>query len=1030
MKKFSFVILTLFLLAVNETAAQIPSITSFTPAIAKAGTTVLISGSGFSLNAQQNTVHFGPVRAEVTGSTATTIHVTVPYGCASAFITVTVNALVARSREPFTLAFGGSDDFAFGSFAQRVELTAPGWLRQGTVADLDGDGRPDLVEPSNNNVVSVYRNISSPGSLSPASFAARLDFPVGTRPYNLQRGDLDGDGKLDIICTNNSSANITILRNISSQGSVAFARQDFPAMPTPQCAAVGDLDGDGKQDVAVTGSGQPGVLVLRNESTPGSVSLTTGIGLNTTIGCTGVAIADIDGDLKPDLVVARGCGVGEPSFLTVFRNTSTPGSFQFASGADFPCAIRPRPVAVADLDGDHKLDVVFTAGTDAAAPVKLVSLFRNSSTIGSISFATPIDLDAGASPWDADVGDLNGDGKVDVAVPMAESSAVAVFQNLSSPGSLSFRPRVTFPTRVDPSSANIVDLDLDGKPDLVCASFGTSGVSALRNTLGSAPAVLPWRYINTGSSHTVIIPPDANPTVNGIALSAGDYIGVFYDSSGTLTCAGYERWTGSGTIAVSAFGNDGTTPEKDGFLAGETFNWRIYDSSEARVYDAEATYAPVGGLITHTNAYATDGISQLESLEAIPAQCRELRSGWSLIASYFKPREPSLDTIFNSIREHVVIVKNGAQKAFIPSLSLNAIGNWVETEGYQIKMSAPRTLCLTGDKIVPAALTIPLPAGWSIMPFVRDTQIPVATALNSVVSDVIILKDQDGKTFIPSLGVHGIDTLRVGEAYQIKMAAARTIEFPSNVVNLAMAHGRTAAKNEAMNIGGPTWYFTNTGSSHTVVIPANVVPTVDGVPLTAGDCIGVFYDSAGVPACAGFEVWPGTGPIALAAFGDDPTTTARDGLAAGELLGWKIWRQGDNHVFAATVTYLSSGSLGGIVTDSNIYNSNGISAVQTIHGSATAVPGEKLPRDFTLLQNYPNPFNPTTTIAYVLARDCHVNLTVLTTIGQVVATLKNEEQVAGYYEIIFEANGFSSGMYLYRIKAGEFVQTRRFLLLK
>jgi hypothetical protein len=83
-----------------------------------------------------------------------------------------------------------------------------------------------------------------------------------------------------------------------------------------------------------------------------------------------------------------------------------------------------------------------------------------------------------------------------------------------------------------------------------------------------------------------------------------------------------------------------------------------------------------------------------------------------------------------------------------------------------------------------------------------------------------------------------------------------------------------------------------------------------------------------------------------------------------------------------------------------------------------------------LLQNYPNPFNPSTTIRYALPARSHVTLSVLNALGQSVATLVNENQEAGYHTAEFNGSGLASGVYFYRLQAGEFEKGRRLVLLK
>jgi hypothetical protein len=89
-----------------------------------------------------------------------------------------------------------------------------------------------------------------------------------------------------------------------------------------------------------------------------------------------------------------------------------------------------------------------------------------------------------------------------------------------------------------------------------------------------------------------------------------------------------------------------------------------------------------------------------------------------------------------------------------------------------------------------------------------------------------------------------------------------------------------------------------------------------------------------------------------------------------------------------------------------------------------------MPASIELQQNFPNPFNPSTTIRYALPRRSHVTLGVYNTLGQQVATLVNGEMEAGYHEVRFNATKFASGVYFYRIQAGNFSQARKLLLLR
>jgi hypothetical protein len=99
--------------------------------------------------------------------------------------------------------------------------------------------------------------------------------------------------------------------------------------------------------------------------------------------------------------------------------------------------------------------------------------------------------------------------------------------------------------------------------------------------------------------------------------------------------------------------------------------------------------------------------------------------------------------------------------------------------------------------------------------------------------------------------------------------------------------------------------------------------------------------------------------------------------------------------------------------------------ITSVDGSSDPVPTR-----FELSQNYPNPFNPSTTIKYELPRSSEVRLSVHDILGREVLVLVNEKREAGVHEVKFDASGLSSGVYFYRLGAGEFVETKGLLLIR
>jgi hypothetical protein len=109
---------------------------------------------------------------------------------------------------------------------------------------------------------------------------------------------------------------------------------------------------------------------------------------------------------------------------------------------------------------------------------------------------------------------------------------------------------------------------------------------------------------------------------------------------------------------------------------------------------------------------------------------------------------------------------------------------------------------------------------------------------------------------------------------------------------------------------------------------------------------------------------------------------------------------------------------------SGLEENNLINKLLVISGGIVA------PIEYALEQNYPNPFNPSTTIKFAVPKESNVNLSVYNVLGELVSTLVNEQKKPGYYEYEFNASTLASGVYLYRIKAGDFHETKKMVLMK
>jgi len=493
--------------------AQVPTITSFAPVSGPVGTVVSITGTNFSATPANNIIRFGATRATVTNATTTSLTVVAPVGATYEPITVLTNGLIAYSSKPFMVTLSGVPGIDASSFASKIDFGAGTNPPSINNSDLDGDGKSDLVVANvNSNTVSVYRNTSSgPGIIS---FATKLDFAPGASPASVSIGDLDGDGKSDLVVTNNGSSTVSVFRNTSSgPGIISYAtRVDFSTAALPNSVSVGDLDRDGKADLAVTNQGSNSVSVFRNTSSGvGNINYAAKVDFTTGTDPRSVCIGDLDNDGKSDLVLVN----ESSSTMSIFRNTSAgAGSITFDNKVDFTTGTNPRSVCIGDLDGDGKNDLA-VANTISNS----VSVFRNTNTGAGISYDAKVDFTTGSNPRSVSIGDLDGDGQNDLAVANAISNSVSVFHNTSGAGNISFAAKIDFTTGTNPYSVSGGDFDADGKSDLALANTTSNDVSVLRNQMlapePTAQPPGPIAFFNISSTAFDASWPETNPTPDG-----------------------------------------------------------------------------------------------------------------------------------------------------------------------------------------------------------------------------------------------------------------------------------------------------------------------------------------------------------------------------------------------------------------------------------------------------------------------------------------------------------------------------------
>jgi VCBS repeat protein/List-Bact-rpt repeat protein len=421
------------------------------------------------------------------------------------------------------------------SFIARVDYAVGANPASVAVGDFNGDGVPDLaVANYGANTVSVLLGNSD------GTFQAALTFATeGFNPEFVAVGDVNRDGRLDLAVAHSGSTLGTVAVLLGNGDGTFQAPRNFSTGQGSLSVAVGDVNGDGQPDLAVANYYSNDVSVLLGNG-DGSFQATQSFATAGPNPVT-VAMSDVNGDGRPDLAVTNSANTTSgamPGNISVLLGNGN-GTFQPARTIDV--GITPAFVAVRDVNGDGRPDLAVANFRSNTVSVLLGN--------GDGIFQAPRNFDAGTGPLSFAVGDVNGDRVPDLAVANYDfniqgPNTVSV---LLGNGDGTFQPAQAFGAGTNPASVAMGDVNGDGRPDLAVANFNSNNVSVLINNTALARNTLTITKAGTGSGTVTSNPPGINC---GATCSAAYNSGTVVSLTATpATGSTFTGWSGCDAVS-------------------------------------------------------------------------------------------------------------------------------------------------------------------------------------------------------------------------------------------------------------------------------------------------------------------------------------------------------------------------------------------------------------------------------------------------------------------------------------------------
>lgn len=361
---------------------------------------------------------------------------------------------------------------------------------------------------------------------------------------------------------------------------------------------------------------------------------------------------------------------------------------------------------------------------------------------------------------------------------------------------------------------------------------------------------------------------------------------------------------------------------------------------------------------------------------------------------------------------NVLVVSNDNSQWYVPSFFVNQINNLGSVEGYKaiIGGNTQQVVAMSGQPIDPNEVLLLEPNKINLLPYYSFTPMTIPEVFNGMEDDILLVKNDQGEYFIPSIGEMSLTHMYFGEAYQVYLTGDTEIEFTYPQGSLASYIDLNEYKE--INESRKTFHYPqiNTGISHPIYLNE-----ING-NIKIGDEIGAYANGEFV---GGVKVTNLKSIMLVTSGGFASYGIDINGYEIGDEIELRLWSSEYKRELRINSNF-----------DSPYYGVNPMSV-----GRIDIIEMDAIPQKYILEQNYPNPFNPNTTIEFALPEDSYINLAVYDIMGRLVKKLVDGKVSAGYHQVAWDGTDMdslkvSASLYIYVMKNNNVTITKKMVMMK